>query len=185
MNRATSLLAKGLIGATLALVAMCGQAAAQGFSTAPARYTHFSRGVAVPSFGFPSYGFPAFASPFFGFSQLPPPRPYMPKYWWTGAYPTADPRQAGYNPQAGYRWGDVATLILGTYPKQADIILDGNAIGSAGDLGPIQLPFGTHTLRVESPGYEPSETVLKVESPSFQRLQINLRAVAPSSASIP
>lgn len=137
-------------------------------------------GFAQPNF-YPSYGF-GFYRPFL----IPPstpvaPRPYMPNGWWASPYPSQDPRQAGYNPRAGYRWEDVTTLILGTYPKKAEITLDGTPIGSAEDLGPIQLPYGDHTLRVEAAGYEPSETVLKVNTSSVRRMQINLKAVNTAS----
>ena len=141
---------------------------------------HSIRYFSQPSF-YPSYGF-GFYRPFL----IPPstpvaPRSYMPNGWWASPYPSQDPRQAGYNPRAGYRWEDVTTLILGTYPKKAEITLDGSPIGSAEDLGPIQLPYGDHTLRVEAPGYEPSETVLKVDTSSVRRMQINLRAATTAS----
>jgi PEGA domain len=129
----------------------------------------------VRSYFNPGFGYFGYTSPFLDFNTFSAPYPYMPNYWWTGAYPTADPRQAGYNPSAGYRWEDVTTLVLGTFPKRADVTLDGSSIGSAEDLGPIQLPFGEHTVRVEAPGYEPSETVVKVQAQSFQRLQVNLK----------
>ena len=125
----------------------------------------------IHSYFNPGFGF----TPFLNFNTFSAPRPYMPKYWWTGSYSIADPRQDGYNPQGGYRWEDVTTLVLGTYPKRAQVTLDGSLIGSCDDLGPIQLPYGEHTLRVESPGYEPSETVLKVQARSVQRLQVNLK----------
>jgi hypothetical protein len=110
------------------------------------------------------------------------PYPYAPKYWWTGYYPTEDPRQAGYNPSAGYNWQEVTALILTTYPAKAEVILDGSPIGSADSLGPIQLPIGKHTLKVEAPGYEPSETVIQVEKPSVQHLQINLKSISSAAA---
>lgn len=129
---------------------------------------------------YPSYGF-GYNSPFFSPPSSPPPYPYMPNGWWASPYPSEDPRQAGYNPSAGYRWEDVTTLILGTSPQKAQITLDGSPIGSAADLGPIQLPLGDHTLRVDAAGYEPSETVLRVNAVSVQRLQINLKAAAPAA----
>lgn len=134
----------------------------------------FDRG---PGYG---YGF-GYYTPFLIPPSAPPAVSYLPKYWWTGYYDTEDPRQAGYNPNAGYRWEDVTTLILGTFPKKAEVTLDGSPIGSACDLGPIQLPPGDHTLRVEAPGFEPSETVLKAEASSVRRLQINLKATAAAT----
>ena len=132
---------------------------------------------------YPSYGY-GFYTPFL----IPPstpvaPRAYMPNGWWAGPYANSDPRQAGYNPRAGYRWEDVTTLILGTYPLKAEVTLDGDPIGSASDLGPIQLPPGDHTLRVEAEGYETSETVLKADSSSVRRLQINLHEIVAAAPS--
>lgn len=179
MNRVTSLLTKALIATAVVMVSVCARAPAQGywgggFSVHP---------FVVPPFVVPPFTWSGYGVGFLGAPQLPPPRPYMPKYWWVSPYSIADPRQSGYNPAAGYRWEDVTTVILHTYPKQADVILDGNAIGSSDDMGPIQLPFGVHTLRVEAPGYEPSETVMRVETRSFQRLQVNLKAAGKESAS--
>ncbi len=180
MSRANTLLMKAALWAIVfsAVLPMA-------FAAGPARSVGVSRQAwyGGQSNFFPSYGF-GYYSPFL----IPPstpvaPRPYMPNGWWAGPYPSEDPRQDGYNPRAGYRWEDVTTLILGTSPKKAQITLDGNLIGSATDLGPIQLPLGDHTLRVEASGYEPSETVLKVSTPSVQRMQINLRATAAAKPS--
>jgi hypothetical protein len=46
-------------------------------------------------------------------------------------------------------------------------------------LGPIQLPIGEHTLRVEAVGYEPSETIISVEQPVLQQLEISLKPRPP------
>lgn len=176
MKRMASLLTKAALG--ILVVSACALVAAGADGRFVARLApdvHPSSTPLVRSYFNPSFGFFGYTSPFISVPSLPPPYPYMPKYWWTGAYPTADPRQSGYNPSAGYRWEDVTTLILGTFPKTASVLLDGNAIGSSQALGPIQLPFGEHTLRVEAPGYEPSETVVKVETPSLQRVQVNLK----------
>jgi len=132
---------------------------------------------------YPSYGY-GFYTPFL----IPPstpvaPQAYVPNGWWAGPYGSSDPRQDGYNPRAGYRWEDVTTLILGTFPQKAQVTLDGNQIGSAADLGPIQLPPGDHTLRVEAAGYETSETVLKVDSASVRRMQINLHQIVAAAPS--
>jgi PEGA domain len=183
VNRVTSLLIKALIATAMVLVATCGEAAAQGYGGGAWGGGFSVRPFVVPPFVVPPFRWSGYGASFLGAPQLPPPYPYMPKYWWVSPYSIEDPRQSGYNPSAGYRWEDVTTLILATYPKQADVILDGNPIGSSDDLGPIQLPFGVHTLRVQSPGYEPSETVVKVETPSLQRLQVNLKSVARPPAS--
>lgn len=147
------------------------------FGSAPSPAARFSGGGVVQPFFSPFGFFGGFGSPFVNLPSLPPPYPYMPNYWWTGPYPTADPRQSGYNPASGYRWEDVTALILDTYPKKARITLDGVAIGQTTELGPIQLPMGEHSLRVEAAGYETSETLLKVEKPVLQLLEIRLEPV--------
>jgi hypothetical protein len=109
--------------------------------------------------------------------SIPRAVPDLPNYWWAEHYPAADPRQAGYNPSSGYPKESVTTLLLATYPLKTRIILDGIYVGRADYLGPIQLPPGEHTLRVEAPGYETSETVLNVEEPALQQLEIRLKSV--------
>lgn len=132
----------------------------------------------VNSYFYPSYGFyGGYFSPFLFFPSLPPPTPYMPNYWWTSPYSVADPRQEGYNPSSGYPMGTVATLLLITTPAKARITLDGTLIGTSDSLGPIQLPVGEHSLRVEATGYEPAETILRIEQPVLQQLEIRLDPV--------
>ncbi len=138
---------------------------------------------AVQPYYYPSYGpygyfgFGGFYSPFVDLPSIPPAVPYLPKYWWAEPYPSADPRQAGYNPASGYSKESVTTLLLVTSPQKTRVILDGIYVGRADYLGPIQLPIGEHTLRLEAPGYETSETVLNVEEPALQQLEIRLKAV--------
>jgi PEGA domain len=165
---------------TILILTAVSLGAAAGLAAGPRGGQYGSRGFAHARF-FPSYGFGYY--PMFNIPPSTPvaPRPYMPNGWWASPYPPEDPRQAGYNPRAGYRWEDVTTLILATYPKKAEITLDGSPIGSAEDLGPIQLPYGDHTLRVEAAGFEPSETVLKISASSVRQLQINLKAAAAAS----
>jgi hypothetical protein len=110
--------------------------------------------------------------------MLPPAYPYLPNYWWVSPYPTADPRQAGYNPASGYARDSVTTLILTTEPAKSRIILDGIFIGTSDYLGPTQLPLGEHVLRIEAPGFEPSETVLNIEQPVLQQLTVRLKRVS-------
>lgn len=119
------------------------------------------------------YGYGYGYSPFYGSPQVS--QPY--NYWWVSPYPLADPRQAGYNPNGGYPLSDVTTLVLSAYPAKSQVTLDGIMVGTADELGPIELPMGEHTLRVSSPGYEPSETVLKVETPTLQQLAVNLKEI--------
>lgn len=134
----------------------------------------FFNGPVLPYFS-PSFGgYGGYYSPFLSLPLPPPPYPYMPNHWWVSPYPLADPRQSGYNPSAGYAWESVTTLLLVTVPSKTRITLDGIYIGTTDYLGPIQLPLGEHSLRVEAAGYEPSETVLKVEEPVLQQLEVRL-----------
>ena len=152
-----------------------GQAPASGGSY----FGGYVRPYFYPSYGpFGYYGLGGFYSPFVNVPTIPPAVPYLPNYWWAEPYPTADPRQAGYNPSSGYPKESVTTLLLVTNPLNTRITLDGIYVGRADYLGPIQLPVGEHTLRVEAPGYEPSETVLHVEEPVLQQLEIRLKSVA-------
>jgi hypothetical protein len=130
-------------------------------------------------------GYGDYYSPYAGTSSYSPGYAYAPNYWWTGAYPAADPRGIGNNPNAGYAWGSVTTLLLDTFPAQARVTLDGIFVGTADRLGPFQLPAGEHTLRVDAAGYEPSDTVLQVERPVLQQLQVRLTAVAHSGKPAP
>lgn len=162
-------------------------AEAQGhFAAAPAPRTVFygNFGSRYNSY-YPSFGYGGYYSPYASLPALPPPYPYVPNYWWVSPYPIADPRQEGYNPSAGYRWDDVTTLMLTTFPAKSDVTLDGIAVGKADELGPIQLPLGEHTLRVDAPGYEPSETVLRVETSTLQQLAVNLREISSKSKPAP
>ena len=138
-------------------------------------------GYVTPTYGgfYPGYDlYGGYYSPFF----LPQaPYPYMPKFWWVGPYGVDDPRQDGYNPNAGYAWDSVGTLILTTYPAKARVKLDGTFIGLAHYLGPIQLPAGDHTLRIEATGYEPNEAVIKVDSPVVQELEVRLKSLAQAA----
>lgn len=172
-----------LLGATL----LMGQQFRPG--GVPGRRSYLPSPAPVGSFGYyPGYGsssfYPAYglmAGYYSPFVNLPssPPYPYMPNYWWVSPYPLEDPRQAGYNPSSGYPPESVTTLLLETTPAKARIVLDGVFVGRSDFLGPIQLPVGEHTLRVEATGYEPSETVLKIEQPILQQLEVRL---TPTSA---
>ena len=135
------------------------------FASAPSQGVSFG-GYLAPYF--PSYG---------GYSVGS--YPYMPKYWWTGAYPEVDPRQEGYNPNAGYEWDSIEALILEIAPAKARVILNGTFIGTANYLGPIQLPLGEHTLRIEANGYEPSEKVLEVNHTGPEMMEIHLKPLPP------
>lgn len=149
-----------------------------GFSTPSPRSASHVQPYSFPSFS-PWGWFGGYYSPFMNMPTLPPARPYLPNYWWVEPYPSADPRQAGYNPASGYARDEVTTLLLVTYPAKARVILDGLYVGTADYLGPIQLPLGEHTLRVEAAGYEPSETILSVEQPVLQQLEVRLKPQTP------
>jgi PEGA domain len=123
--------------------------------------------------GFEGYG--GFAGP--NFYGGPRGRSNFDSHWWAGPNSSTDPRQAGYNPSGGYPLDSVATVILSTFPEKARVILDGVFVGTTNRLGPFELPVGQHTLKVESPGYEPSETVLKVDEPVVQQLDVRLSAI--------
>lgn len=174
-----------------AAIVLCSWLSAAGLYSAPpqqffgpaarASAVPFSRAAAVhlqpvfPAFG----GFNGFYEPSYG--GYTSPIPNVPKYWWTGYYPEADPRQEGYNPDAGYSWDSVGALILSTVPKNAKVTLDGVFVGTTDRLGPFQLPAGEHTLRIEADGFEPSEKVLNVEKPVVQQLEIRLNRTASFS----
>jgi hypothetical protein len=96
-------------------------------------------------------------------------------------YSIEDPRQDGYNPNAGYEWDSVGTLLLTTFPANARVTLDGTCVGTADKLGPFQLPAGEHTLRVEAAGYEPSDTVVRFDKPGVQELDIELKPLTAAA----
>jgi len=135
--------------------------------------------------GFGPWGYYGiYSPPFIDLSRMHTTHPYLPKYWWVERYPSADPRQAGYNPNAGYPKEEVATLLLVTYPVKTRVILDGIFVGTSDNLGPIQLPLGVHTLRVEAPGFEPSQTVMNIETPTLQQLEVRLNPKARVAAEL-
>jgi len=134
--------------------------------------------------GFGPYGFyGGYYTPFVDVPTHGSTYPYLPNHWWVERYPSADPRQAGYNPNSGYPKEQVTTLLLVTFPVKSRVILDGLFVGTSDNLGPIQLPVGLHILRVEALGFEPSETVLKVEQPTLQQLEVRLKTVPRADSS--
>lgn len=153
--------------------------------------------TAVRQFGGASYGggygfpggysfYPSYGG--FGAGYLPSgggTYPYLPNYWWVSPYRTGNVNQVGYNPSAGYDWDSVTKLVLETYPEKARVTLDGIFLGTADKLGPFQLPVGDHTLRVDAPGYEPSETVLRVQSPALEQLDVRLNALGQEGKRAP
>ena len=176
------------------MIVVTGMLRAQGRGGFSSQSSPISRAVVagprpVTTFGYAGYsgfypGYGGAYSPFFESSSSQAPD--MPRFWWVGPYGVDDPRQDGYNPNAGYAWDSVGTLLLTTFPERARVKLDGTSIGAASYLGPIQLPAGDHTLRIEAAGYEPYETVLRVDSPIAQELEVRLRplAQAPKPATL-
>ena len=102
------------------------------------------------------------------------PLTYLPNYWWVSPYPSENPCQAGCNPNAGYEWDSVGTLILDTNPPKARVTLDGIFAGTTDKLGPFQLPVGEHTLHLEAPGFETSDIIVKFDQPGVQNLNVEL-----------
>lgn len=137
-----------------------------------------------PSYGgFGAYGFyGGYYSPFIDPAPMNSTQPYLPKHWWVERYPSADPRQSGYNPNSGYAREEVTTLLLATFPVKARVTLDGLFVGTSDSLGPMQLPVGMHTLRIEAVGFEPSQTVMNIEEPALQQLDVRLTPLASAAA---
>ncbi len=158
-----------------------------GFGAAPPSASggsaHYVTPYYFPSFGgFGAYGFyGGYYSPFIDPAPYSSTEPYLPKHWWVERYPSADPRQAGYNPNSGYAKEEVTTLLLSTTPVKARVVLDGLFVGTSDSLGPMQLPVGMHTLRIEAAGFEPSQTVLNIEQPAMQQLEVVLKATTTSA----
>jgi len=108
-----------------------------------------------------------------------------PKYWWVSPYPSENPCQAGCNPNAGYEWDSVGTLILDTNPPKARVTLDGIYAGTTDRLGPFQLPVGEHTLHIEALGFEPSDIIVKFDQPGVQNLNVELKHMTASAKPAP
>ena len=108
-----------------------------------------------------------------------------PNYWWVSPYPSENPCQAGCNPNAGYEWDSVGTLILDTNPPKARVTLDGIYAGTTDKLGPFQLPVGEHTLHIEAPGFEPSDIIVKFDQPGVQSLNVELKRLTASAKPAP
>jgi len=95
------------------------------------------------------------------------------------------PRASTSRRSAGYKWDSVGALILHTNPPKARVSLDGVYVGTADQLGPIQLPKGEHTLHIEAPGYEPSDTIVKFDKPGAQTLNVELKRRTPPAPAKP
>ena len=129
-----------ILGITLSLVLVCLPLIAQhrgGGGGGGGHAYHASGGAPVYGGGYGGYG---------GNLVFGGPYNSLPNYWWVGRYPSENPCQAGCNPNAGYEWDSVGTLILDTNPPQARVTLDGIYAGTTDNLGPFQLPVGLTQL---------------------------------------
>jgi hypothetical protein len=137
-------------------------------------HTYYAR----PTVGGASYSYggyyPAFGSVLIG-PNISSPLDVPPQGWWASPYPSQNPCQAACNPNAGYEWDSVGTLILETNPPTAKVVLDGIPAGTTDKLGPFQLPVGEHTLHIEYPGFEPTDVIVKFDRPGVQNLNIDLK----------
>ncbi len=119
------------------------------------------------------------------YSSSSSPLDVPPRYWWVSPYPSESPCQAGCNPNAGYEWDSVGTLILDTNPPQARVTLDGTYAGTTDKLGPFQLPVGQHTLHIEAVGFQPSDIIVKFDQPGVQSLNVELKRLTTSAKPAP
>lgn len=126
-------------------------------------------------------GYPAFGGNGL-YATVTSPLDVPPKYWWVSPYPSENPCQAGCNPNAGYEWDSVGTLILNTNPPKARVTLDGIYAGTTDKLGPFQLPVGQHTLHIEATGFEPSDIIVKFDQPGVQDLNVELKHLRAAKA---
>lgn len=117
--------------------------------------------------------------------SAPYPLDVPPQGWWAGPYSGQNPCQAGCNPNAGYEWSSVGTLILDTNPDAASVTLDGILAGTADKLGPFQLPVGEHTLHIGAPGFEAADVIVKFDQPGVQSLNVRLKRLAASAKPAP
>ena len=108
-----------------------------------------------------------------------------PRYWWVSPYPSESPCATGCNPNAGYEWDSVGTLILDTNPPQARVTLDGIYAGTTDKLGPFQLPVGQHTLHIEAAGFESTDIIVKFDQPGVQSLNVELKVLTASPKPAP
>lgn len=127
--------------------------------------------------GFYGGGFyPAFGgNGLYGSIPSTSPLDVPPRGWWASPYPSENPCQAACNPNAGYDWSTVGTLILDTIPHTAKVTLDGILAGTTDKLGPFQLPVGEHTLHIEAAGFESTDVIVKFDQPGVRSLNVELK----------
>jgi hypothetical protein len=140
----------------------------------------YGRGGAYGGYGYGGYGYggygyyPTSGSGFYA----------APNAMW-GPYRSEFPCQAGCNPNAGYEWDSVGTLILDTNPPQARVTLNGIYAGTTDKLGPFQLPVGERALHIEAPGFEPTDIIVKFDQPGVQSLNVALKRTLASAQPAP
>jgi hypothetical protein len=118
-----------------------------------------------------------------GYGYMPSqPLPY---YALVNPNANENPCPTGCNPNSGYEWDSVGTLIVAANPPQARITLDGTFAGTADKLGPFQLPVGEHTLHIAAPGFEPSDVIVKFDQPGTQSLNVELKHLTASAKPAP
>ncbi len=120
-----------------------------------------------------------------GYGYYNPPSSPLPYYALANPNSNENPCPTGCNPNSGYEWDTVGTLIVATNPPQAGVTLDGTYAGTTDKLGPFQLPVGEHTLHIEAPGFEPSDVIVKFDQPGTQSLNIDLIRLAVSAKPAP
>jgi len=174
---------QSILGFTLGALLVCGAGFAQ--RRAGGGHAYSSRAAApayghVGSYGGYGYGYGFGYYPTYAGAYTP-----TPEYWGGSPYPSENPCQAGCNPNAGYEWDSVGTLILDTNPPQAKVTLDGVYAGTTDKLGPFQLPVGQHTLHIEAAGFEPSDIIVKFDQPGTQSLNVELKRLTASAKPAP
>lgn len=78
---------------------------------------------------------------------------------------------------------DSAQLSVATEPTGAHIVVDGQVRGTS-PVGPLLVPAGEHTVRVEAPGYAPVERTVILRPGEPQRLDLTL-VTLPVEPTIP
>lgn len=73
-----------------------------------------------------------------------------------------------------------ARTAAGDEPRDARVLVDGQLRAAALEGGPIPMPIGQHTLRIEAPGHAPAEQVLVLsEGEHGRKIEILVRKAAP------
>lgn len=135
-------------------------------------------------YGYGGYGYGGYYAPYSGGAIYSPGNSGS-SHWWAGPNGSNAELGVGYNPNSGYDWNTVCTLLLQTNPPKARVTIDGIYVGTMDSLGPFQLPVGNHTLKIEAAGFEPSETVLNVKEPALRQLEVKLTPVSHGNKPAP